>query len=117
MQFIDNLPGNAQSTVFPFASLVININICTKAHRDKKDQTICLVVPIGEFEGGDLVLYEQGLVLDLRSGDIAVFCSAETTHFNLQYTGQRASFVLQTDSEFDKWLVQRNGWRDNIHFQ
>jgi len=62
-------------------------------------------------------MYEQGLVLDLMSGDNAVFCSAETTHFNLKYTGQRASFVLQADKEFEKWLVQRNGWKDNIHLQ
>ncbi|KIM57119.1 hypothetical protein SCLCIDRAFT_91723, partial [Scleroderma citrinum Foug A] len=89
MQLLDHLPGNSHSPVPPFASLVINLNVCyaqrTEAHHDKQDKDLCLVLPIGLFEGGGLVLYEQGLVLELRLGDIIVFRSAETTHFNLDY--------------------------------
>ncbi|KAA1475704.1 hypothetical protein DENSPDRAFT_758092, partial [Dentipellis sp. KUC8613] len=79
------LPGNAQSFVRPFLGWVVNINIVAEAHRDGKDRHYCLVMPIGNFEGGALVLYEQGLVLELRNGDYVVFESGKTTHFNLRY--------------------------------
>jgi hypothetical protein len=59
---------------------------------------------------------EQGLVLELRSGDFAIFRSAETTHFNLDYEGKRASMVFHTDKGFDKWKMGRDGWADNEHF-
>ena len=116
MRIIDHLPGNSYPPTAPFASFVLNLNIRTEAHRDKKDKDVCLVLPIGEFEGGGLVMFEQGLVLELRAGDIAVFRSAETTHFNMEYSGQRASLVLQTDSAFNKWEEGRNGWADNVFF-
>jgi predicted 2-oxoglutarate/Fe(II)-dependent dioxygenase YbiX len=116
MRVVHSLPGNSRPPVAPFVSLVVNINVHTEGHRDRKDLVLCLVIPIGEFEGGELVMYEQGLVVELRSGDFIVFCSAETTHFNLEYTGQRASFVFQTDSEFKKWLDGGNGWENNVYF-
>lgn len=115
MRVVDTLPGNSRPVVAPFVSLVVNINVRTEAHRDKKDLFLCLVMPVGEFEGGELVMYEQGLVLEVKCGGIVIFSSAETTHFNLEYTGRRASFVLQTDSEFKKWIDGRNGWKDNLY--
>ena len=42
---------------------------------------------LSEFEGGSLVMYEQGLVLELRAEDIIVFPLVDTTHFNLKYMG------------------------------
>ena len=56
------------------------------------------------------MLKEQGLILELQSGHFAVFQSSETTHFNMDYTGRWAMFVMQTDVEFDKWCEERNGW-------
>ena len=73
MCIIDHLPRNSYPPTVPFASFVLNLNVGTEAHRDKKDKDVCLVLPIGEFEGGGLVMFEQGLVLELRAGDIAVF--------------------------------------------
>ena len=71
---------------------------------------MCLVLAIGDFSDESLVLKEQGLVLDLWNGDWAVFQSSESTHFNLDYTGRHATFVMQTDIEFDKWTEGHNGW-------
>ncbi|KAF8549577.1 hypothetical protein OG21DRAFT_1387229, partial [Imleria badia] len=75
MRVVHSLPGNSRPPVAPFVSLVVNINVHTEGHRDRKDLVLCLVIPIGEFEGGELVMYEQGLVVELRSGDFIVFCS------------------------------------------
>lgn len=110
------LPGNSEPICAPFIGLVINLNVVTAAHRDCKDDGVCLVLAIGDFEGGDLVLYEPGLVVPLHHGDFAVFPSCKLTHFNLHYKGRRASVVLHTDREFIKWRTSRNSWSSNSSF-
>lgn len=112
------LPGNASSLVHPFLSLVVNLNVATLAHRDKQDKSLCVVLAVGEFEGGELCLYEPGLALPLRNGDFVAFPSSRVTHFNLHFTGRRASIVLHTDKEIDRWTKEgRNGWAGNAHFR
>ena len=113
---IDMLPGASHSPFSPMSSLVVNLNVSTLVHRDSFDKELCLVMPVGEFDGGALVLVEQGLVLPLRNGDIMVFRSAETMHFNMTYSGCGCSFVMQMDKEFDKWVNNRNGWSGNTLF-
>lgn len=81
------LPGHNVPAFWPFQSLVLNINAITKAHRDEKDCQLCLVIPIGDFVGGELCLLEMGLVLDVKPGDIVIFPSSEVTHFNLHFQG------------------------------
>ncbi|KAH9910562.1 uncharacterized protein B0H18DRAFT_860839, partial [Fomitopsis serialis] len=81
------LPDNNTSAVHPFVGLVVNLNVVTRAHRDGKDDQVCLVLPIGDFVGGELCLVEAGLVIPLRHADFVVFPSCEFTHFNLLYTG------------------------------
>jgi hypothetical protein len=116
VELVEMLPGKPDSPVAPFLSLVININVATLAHRDAKDKLLCLVLAVGRFSGGGLVLKEQGLVVELGHGDFVVFTSGDTTHFNLEYVGERASLVLHTDGGFDKWKDDRNGWRDHAFF-
>jgi predicted membrane-bound spermidine synthase len=115
-ELVDILPNAEESPVKPFLSLVVNINVCTVAHRDAKDFRLCLVLPIGNFMGGGLVMREQGVVVEMRNGDFACFRSAETTHFNLDYLGERASLVLHSDGEFQKWKDNRNGWSNHGYF-
>src|ERR1700761_9395631 len=91
VELVEMLPGKPDSPVAPFLSLVININVATLAHRDAKDKLLCLVLAVGCFSGGGLVLKEQGLVVELGHGDFVVFTSGDTTHFNLEYVGERAS--------------------------
>ncbi|EPS99838.1 hypothetical protein FOMPIDRAFT_1082463, partial [Fomitopsis schrenkii] len=79
------LPGNEQPVGAPFLGLVVNVNVVTAAHRDSKDEGVCLVLVVGDFLGGELVLYEPGLVLPLLNGDFTIFPSCELTHFNLHY--------------------------------
>ena len=107
------LPGNNHALSAPFLGLVINLNVVTTAHRDAKDSCACLVLAIGDFEGGELVLYEPGLVIPLQNGDFVVFSSYHITHFNLHYRGRRSSIVLHTDREMVKWQTTRNGWSAN----
>ncbi|RPD63948.1 hypothetical protein L227DRAFT_478131, partial [Lentinus tigrinus ALCF2SS1-6] len=83
--FAEILPGQERSPAYPFSGFVINLNACTKAHRDAKDLQACLVMAIGRFTGGDICLVEPGLVIELRSGDVVIFPSHKITHFNLPY--------------------------------
>jgi hypothetical protein len=110
------LPGNHQSPVLPFLSLVFNVNVVTKGHRDGKDKDFCLVLPIGDFVGGEIVAMETGLVAEILQGDFMVFPSAFVTHFNPHYRGRRASVVLHTDKAMDDWAVGCNGWEENVTF-
>ena len=111
------LPGNAHSIVHPFLSLVVNLNVTTSAHRDRQDKALCVVLVIGDHTGGELCMYEPGLVFPLRNGDFVAFPSYRITHFNLHFVGRRASIVFHTDREMDKWTNGgRNGWEGNEHF-
>ena len=95
----------------------MNLNVATLAHRDRQDKTLCVVLVLGEHTGGELCLYEAGLVLPLHTGHFIAFPSARLTHFNLHFSGQRASLVLHTDKEMWTWTDHgRNGWLDNEHF-
>src|ERR1700678_177724 len=114
--YIQILPGNDSPPYSPFLSMAININVATKAHRDPMDKAVCLVLALTNGTGGGLVLHEPGIVADLKNGDIIIFKSSKITHFNLHYTGFRASIVLHSDKEFDRWVENRNNWQDHNYF-
>ena len=58
LRIADSLPEHMMSPVMPFVSLVVNINVRTEVHQDKWDKTLCLVLAVGDFSGGGLVLEE-----------------------------------------------------------
>jgi hypothetical protein len=73
VELAQDLPGGEVSPVTLFLSLVVNLNVSTLGHRDRFDKDFCVVLPLGDFRGGALVMFEQRLVLELRSGDFAMF--------------------------------------------
>ncbi|KAJ8508391.1 hypothetical protein ONZ45_g9339 [Pleurotus djamor] len=110
------LPGGEPSPIFPFSGIVVNLNVQTTIHTDSEDVLMCLVLPIGEFTGGDLCFKDLGLRIELRHGDWVVFDSKKLSHFNMPYEGKRASFVMHSDSAGEFWVEDRNGWKDNANF-
>ncbi|EIN04393.1 hypothetical protein PUNSTDRAFT_138796 [Punctularia strigosozonata HHB-11173 SS5] len=112
--FAKKLPLHDVTPAGPFTGLVVNIAVATLGHRDKKDFEICVVIPLGKWTGGQLVLHELGLVFDLQAGDILWFRSTEITHFNLHFKGCRASIVLTHDADGRFWVRDMNGWRPRI---
>jgi hypothetical protein len=112
--FVDVLPLNQSPTSYPFASTVINIQVATEGHADEGDDQICVVIPLGEWEKGSLVLHELGVVLELSEGDVVVFPSCKITHFNLDFEGVRCSIVLFSDKHGKDWVRFRNGWSGHI---
>jgi hypothetical protein len=99
---------------YPFSGVVINFCVSTNAHRDWIDKHLCVVIPFGDWEGGEIVLYELGLVIKLKPGDILIFPSCHITHFNLHFSGLRGSIVLHSDTQGDRWVKDFNGWGKHI---
>jgi hypothetical protein len=62
-----------ERVVSTFPSFVLNINVSTQGHQDMGDNNLYLVLAIGEFREGGLVLYEAGLVIELSNRDWVVF--------------------------------------------
>jgi hypothetical protein len=77
---------------------------------DTGDEIICVVIPFSDFEDGELVLLEAGLVVGLRGGDVFMFPSNRITHFNMSFRGVRGSIVMHSDKEAKRWKMDRNGW-------
>ena len=113
-QFVDILPCEEPSPIYPFAGFVINLNVATRVHRDYMDDSICVVISISDSIGGELCILELGLVVCLRSGDAIIFKSSQLTHFNMHYQGRRASLVFHSDKMAERWVKDRNGWKHNI---
>lgn len=111
--YIDVLPGQHAVPCYPFPGLVLNINVATRLHKDKGDDSFCVVVAFSTGQGGYLCLKELGLVCKTQSGDVLGFDSQHTTHFNTDYKGKRISFVFHTDGSSKMWTSDRNGWIDH----
>ena len=58
-------------------------------------------------------MYLAGVVVELSNGDFIIFDSVKITHFNLHFTGKRASLVLHSDADGRYWEESRNQWQDS----
>lgn len=98
--YAEVLPADGFSPVYPFSGFVVNINVCTKIHRDSRDLRLCVVLALSDDNciGGDICFKEPGIRLQLRCGDMVIFPSHRLSHFNTHFKGERASLVFHTDS-------------------
>lgn len=112
-KYVDILPSNDVSPVYPFTGFVLNINVTTLVHRDPEDERICIVLVISDCEGGELCFLESGMVIALKLGDLIVFPSTKLTHFNTHFSGKRVSIVFHSDKHFRRWAESNNGWLGN----
>ena len=79
-----------------FSTLFINVTCGTKVHRDSKDYGYCVVIPLGEFSGGDLLLRASEVRFILQPGDFLMFKSSQLYHEVTDFDGLRSSLVLTT---------------------
>ncbi|KAJ6497291.1 hypothetical protein C8R45DRAFT_1211230 [Mycena sanguinolenta] len=108
--YCDALPMHTASPAYPFGGFVLNLHVATWAHQDHGDKDLCIVIPFGNFKGGELCLYEVGFKFDLRMGDILIFPSCDITHFNMDFSGKRGTLVLHSDRQGDNWVKEACGW-------
>lgn len=110
---LQRIPNSEPIPTAPFCGYVLNLHVATEVHKDDGDPPggLCVVVVFGEFEGGSLVLYEPGLRLDLKNGDVVMFPSSRISHFNLHYRGKRGSIVMHGDRWYKTWVEGKTGWK------
>lgn len=92
-----DLGPNVPKSFGAFPTAAINFNAICQFHRDLKDHrnTLCVVCPLGIFEGGELVFPELKLVVHVKQGYGVAFRSNLLVHGNLPITvGIRHSIVF-----------------------
>lgn len=73
----------------PSCMTILSIQPPTDGHRDCSDMdSVCVVLALGDFTGGELCLYEAGLVIELPQCSMVAICSKQDVHFNLHFEGQ-----------------------------
>jgi hypothetical protein len=112
--YCNNLPLNNSPGTHPFAGIVVNFCVSTDSHRDWSDNVLCVVIPFGTWEDGEIVLFELKLVIKMKSGDVLFFPSCHITHFNLHFSGLRGSIVLHSDGTGKNWVDNLNGWGNHV---
>jgi hypothetical protein len=104
------LPPDAQRACGAWASCVVN-NGGEDAdqgnlHRDVRESPFgfSCAIACGDFEEGDLVLYELCLKIEMRSGDMVLFPDSLIHHTNEKVKGFRKSVVAFMQANmFDYW--------------
>lgn len=112
--YVDTQPMDKDIPMSPFSGFFLNIGVATHAHRDPNDHGPCAVFCLGQFTGGELVLHDLGLVVDLRPGEVIFFPSRDVTHYNLHFEGVRSSIVLTFDKDGLRWVKRNNGWHAHL---
>ena len=72
-----DLGPNVSKSFKAFPSIAINFNCISEFYRDVKDHpnTLCVIYPLGIFEGGQLVFPELKLTIHTKQGQAIAFCS------------------------------------------
>jgi hypothetical protein len=84
-----------------YSVCTVNFNTgAMRQHVDDKDHhdALCVVVPLGKYTGGQLVLHfgEDAIVVPVQPCDVLVMRGAALPHSVTGYTGDRYSLVLHT---------------------
>lgn len=87
----------------PFTLMALLVNSHTQDHTDKSDWVngYAALLPVGDFEGGDLIFRELAIQVEFNSGSCALFRGHELFHSITPWTtssenGSRYCFVLTT---------------------
>lgn len=83
-RLIDSLQGVIPSLTAPYSSCAANYDVATGFHIDPQDLegSFCAVFVCGRFKGGDLIIPELKLRLELPPGSLVFFHSAHLVHGN-----------------------------------
>ena len=96
----------------------VNFNTICRYHIDRDDDKygFCWLVPLGDWEGGDLIFPQLNVRIKLKPGNILAFRSNLLVHGNLSCSGVRHSLVFFTHNNlFSDTFVHRknNNYNSN----
>lgn len=92
-----------------FCLAAVNLTSGKLYHLDKRDDGVCVIIPLGKYTHGGLGLsgFDVGTIaLKLQMGDFAVLRGSEVYHSATDYEGERMSIVFCT-----KQKTRENGKR------
>jgi len=71
-----------------FTVIAINYNSIIDVHWDEHDEpnSLCCLVALGDFKGGELIFPQLQIIVSLRLGQVVVFLSRLLLHGNLKVT-------------------------------
>jgi hypothetical protein len=95
--------------VDPFGMVAVLINAHTTDHTDQSDwkRGFAGLVALGEYEGGDLLLRELGLLIEAKSSTAQLMRGRELRHSISEYTGSRFCLVCVTPEGIRVWAEER----------
>lgn len=79
--------------------IIVNLVRCSTCHLDPKDDEWCILIILGHFVGGDIVLPAFGMAFEMPGGTIFILRSKYLEHFNTPWMGIRHSVVLTCRSD------------------
>lgn len=112
------LPGHLRRMCGAWMGCVVNYQnqeedspVVTPPHRDVKERVfgVSCLCPFGNYEGGNLILWELKLIIELKPGDLLFFPDSLIHHSNeaVKPGGERNSVVAFTQQNmFDYWKRQ-----------
>ena len=114
------LPKELKRFCTAWAGCVVNLGdkdpVQTKPHRDVKESIFgfSCVVPAGNYSGGDLILYDLEMIIELAPGDVFMFPDSLIHHANEDVTGgERSSIVAFTQENMFHYWKRKYGFVNN----
>ena len=98
---------------FQWSSVQVNLNTISAEHSDSGNKGLSLIVSLGQFTGGELVI-DGHKVFDVRDNLLAFDGSKK--HFNRPYEGKRYSLVFFTHQAVDLATPEEKDLLDKLGF-
>jgi len=115
-----DLPSGLERKAGVWMGMAINAGtsdnpVKCQPHRDVKTAMygITCLCPLGDFEGGEVILWEMKTVIVLRPRDILFFRDHLVNHSNASVTGVRHSLVAFTRQDMCHWKKRLGEYKDD----
>lgn len=105
------VPVQTRRSGEPFLMRALLVNLMTYEHQDTGDwhHGFAFLMPVGDYEGGDLVLRELGLRIQSPPGCLQMLRGRELRHSITAWTGRRFVCVSVIHEAVRRWALRRLG--------
>jgi hypothetical protein len=105
---LENIRFQTRRDIDPFVTKAILVNLHTTEHKDMSDwnRGFAALVPLGNFQGGNLLIRQLGLRIEGPSG-CAQFMRKELFHSIAKWTGRRFVVVNVTHQAVRKFAENK----------
>ena len=112
---LDYIPFQTQREGQIFCMTALLANLLTVEHKDASDWKFgfAALIPFGDFTGGDLVVRELGLQIQVGSGSVQFIRGCELRHSITKWNGTRFVTVNVTHESVRKWAENQMKTRES----